>query len=445
MVPRYSRAEMTAIWSAENRYRIWWQIEVFAAEAMGRIGMIPAEDAATIRAAYDRNALGEIEIAAIDAIEAVTKHDVIAFLTWAGEKLGPEKRWLHQGMTSSDVLDTTFAVQLKQAADLLLNDIDQLLGVLKRRALEHKLTPTIGRSHGIHAEPVTFGLKLAQAYAEFSRNRDRLAAARDGIATCAISGAVGTFANVPPEIEEHVAAELGLAVEPVSTQIIPRDRHAMFFATLGVVASSIERLATEIRHLQRTEVLEAEEYFSPGQKGSSAMPHKRNPVLSENLTGLARMVRGYVTPALENVALWHERDISHSSVERFIGPDATITLDFALARLTGVIDKLVVYPERMQKNLDRMGGLVHSQRVMLALTQAGLSREDAYALVQRNAMKVWESDGELSLLDLLKADPEVSQRISPDRLEALFDLDYHLKHVDTIFDRVFGRQANPSQ
>ena len=442
MVPRYSRPEMAAIWSAENRYRIWWQIEVFAAEAMGKIGMIPAQDAKTIRAAYDRDALGKIDIEAIDAIEAVTKHDVIAFLTWAGEKLGPERRWLHQGMTSSDVLDTTLAVQLKQAAELLIADIDTLLAVLKRRAEEHKLTPTIGRSHGIHAEPTTFGLKLAQASAEFQRNRDRLDAARDGVATCAVSGAVGTFANVPPEVEEHVAAELGLAVEPVSTQVIPRDRHAMFFATLGVIASSIERLATEIRHLQRTEVLEAEEYFSPGQKGSSAMPHKRNPVLTENLTGLARMVRGYVTPALENVALWHERDISHSSVERFIGPDATITLDFALARLAGVVDKLVVYPERMQKNLDRMGGLVHSQRVMLALTQAGLSREDAYALVQRNAMKVWESDGQLSLLELLKADPGVSARLSSEQLDSLFDLGYHLKHVDTIFARVFGRPGS---
>jgi len=438
MISRYSRPEMTAIWSAENRYRIWWRIEVYAAEAMGRIGMIPAEDAATIRKALDEDTLGEIDIAAIDAIEAVTKHDVIAFLTWAGEKLGPERRWLHQGMTSSDVLDTALAVQLKQAADLLIADLDALLAVLRRRAFEHKLTPTIGRSHGIHAEPTTFGLKLAQAYAEFARNRERLIAARDDVATCAISGAVGTFANISPEIEEHVAAELGLAVEPVSTQVIPRDRHAMFFATLGVVASSIERLATEIRHLQRTEVLEAEEFFSPGQKGSSAMPHKRNPVLTENLTGLARMVRGYVTPALENVALWHERDISHSSVERFIGPDATITLDFALARLTNVVDKLLVYPERMRKNLDRMGGLVHSQRVLLALTQAGLSREDSYALVQRNAMKVWESDGELSLLELLKADPDVSQRLSADELTALFDLGYHFKHVDTIFDRVFG-------
>src|SRR5438270_6433719 len=441
MVPRYSRTEMTAVWSAENRYRIWWQIEVFAAEAMGNIGMIPAEDAATIRKAYDANTLGQIDIEAIDKIEAVTKHDVIAFLTWAGEKLGPEKRWLHQGMTSSDVLDTALAVQLRQAADLLIADIDALMAVLKRRALEHKLTPTIGRSHGIHAEPTTFGLKLAQAHAEFSRNRERLVAARDGVATCAISGAVGTFAQVPPAVEEHVAAELGLAVEPVSTQIIPRDRHAMFFATLGVIASSIERLATEIRHLQRTEVLEAEEHFAPGQKGSSAMPHKRNPGLTENLTGLARMVRGFVTPALENVALWHERDISHSSVERFIGPDATITLDFALARLTSVVDKLIIYLERMQKNLDRMGGLVHSQRVLLALTHAGLSREDSYSLVQRNAMKVWESDGELSLLDLLKADPDVAQRLPPDQLEALFDLGYHFKHVDTIFDRVFGHPA----
>jgi adenylosuccinate lyase len=429
---------MTAIWSAENRYRIWWQIEVFAAEAMGRIGMIPAEDANTIRAAYDQDALGAIDIDAIDRIEAVTKHDVIAFLTWAGEKLGPERRWLHQGMTSSDVLDTALAVQLKQAGELLLKDIDALLDVLKRRALEHKLTPTIGRSHGIHAEPTTFGLKLAQAYAEFARNRERLVAARDDVATCAISGAIGTFANVPPDVEAHVAKELGLTPEPVSTQVIPRDRHAQYFATLGVIASSIERLATEIRHLQRTEVLEAEEYFSPGQKGSSAMPHKRNPVLTENLTGLARVVRGYVTPALENVALWHERDISHSSVERFIGPDATITLDFALARLTGVVDKLIIYPERMEKNLNRMGGLIHSQRVLLALTQAGLSREESYSLVQRNAMKVWESDGALSLLDLLKADPEVSSHLSADQLEALFDLEHHLKHVDTIFDRVFG-------
>jgi adenylosuccinate lyase len=363
---------------------------------------------------------------------------VIAFLTWVAGQVGPEARFLHQGMTSSDVLDTCLAVQLKQAAELLIADLDELLTVLKRRAFEHKLTPTIGRSHGIHAEPVTFGLKLAQAHAEFSRNRARLAAARDDIATCAISGAVGTFANVDPRVEAYVAEKMGLSVEPVSTQVIPRDRHAQYFATLGVVASSIERLATEIRHLQRTEVLEAEEFFAPGQKGSSAMPHKRNPVLTENLTGLARMVRSAVTPALENVALWHERDISHSSVERYIGPDATITLDFALARLTGVVDKLLVYPERMQKNLDRMGGLVHSQRVMLALTQAGASREEAYRLVQRNAMKVWESDGGLSLLELLKSDDEVTALLLPDAIEAQFDLDYHLKHVDMIFERVFG-------
>ena len=441
MIPRYSRAEMTAIWSSENRFRIWWQIEVFAAEAMGRIGMIPAEDAATIRKAYDDNVLGDIDVQAIDTIEAVTRHDVIAFLTWAGEKLGPERRWLHQGMTSSDVLDTALAVQLKQAADILIADLDTLLDVLKRRAHEHKLTPTIGRSHGIHAEPVTFGLKLIQAYAEFDRNKARLEAARDEIATCAISGAVGTFANIDPAVEEHVAKELGLKPEPASTQVIPRDRHAMFFATLGVIASSIERLAVEIRHLQRTEVLEAEEYFSPGQKGSSAMPHKRNPVLTENLTGLARMVRSAAIPAMENVALWHERDISHSSVERFIGPDATITLDFALARLTSVVEKLLVYPERMEKNLNRMGGLIHSQRVLLALTQAGLSREESYALVQRNAMKVWDSDGQLSLLDLLKNDPDVSAHLGAEQLDGLFNLDYHLKEVDTIFERVFGNAA----
>jgi len=439
MISRYSRPAMTAIWAAENRFRIWWDIEVFAAEAMGRIGMIPAEDAAKIVAAHDAKAIDPVDVPAIDAIEAVTKHDVIAFLTWIGERLGPEKRYLHQGMTSSDVLDTALAVQVTQAADILLADLDELLRVLERRAFEHKLTPTIGRSHGIHAEPVTFGLKLAQAHAEFARNKLRLQAARADIATCAISGAVGTFANIDPRVEEHVAERLGLTPEPVSTQVIPRDRHAMFFATLGVIASSIERLATEIRHLQRTEVLEAEEYFSPGQKGSSAMPHKRNPVLTENLTGLARMVRSAVVPALENVALWHERDISHSSVERYIGPDATITLDFALARLTGVIDKLLIYPERMQKNLDRMGGLVHSQRVLLALTQAGLSREDAYALVQRNAMKVWESDGQLSLLELLKADPQVTAALPPEQLEDSFDLGYHHREVDTIFRRVFGR------
>ena len=429
---------MTAIWSSENRYRIWWQIEVFAAEAMGDVGMIPAADAQTIRKAYDANVLGEIDVPAIDAIEAVTRHDVIAFLTWAGETLGPERRWLHQGMTSSDVLDTSLAVQLKQSAELLIDDLDALLIVLKRRAYEHKLTPTIGRSHGIHAEPVTFGLKLAQAYAEFGRCKARLIAARDDIATCAISGAVGTFANISPDIEVHVAKQLGLTPEPTSTQIIPRDRHAMFFAVLGVIASSIERLAIEVRHLQRTEVLEAEEYFAPGQKGSSAMPHKRNPVLTENLTGLARVVRGAVVPAMENVALWHERDISHSSVERFIGPDATITLDFALARLTSVVDKLLIYPERMQKNLDRMGGLVHSQRVLLALTQAGVSREESYTLVQRNAMKVWQSDGQSSLLDLLKGDPEVTAHLSPTELEPLFDLGYHFRRIDTIFERVFG-------
>ena len=437
MIARYSRPAMTAIWAAENRFRIWWDIEVFAAQAMGEIGMIPSEDAALILAAREK--IDPIDVPAIDAIEAVTKHDVIAFLTWAGEKLGPERRWLHQGMTSSDVLDTALSVQLAQASDILLADLDALLAVLERRAFEHKLTPTIGRSHGIHAEPVTFGLKLAQAHAEFARNRARLVAARTEIATCAISGAVGTFANIDPRVEAHVAQRLGLAVEPVSTQVIPRDRHAMYFATLGVIASSIERLATEVRHLQRTEVLEAEEYFAPGQKGSSAMPHKRNPVLTENLTGLARMVRSAVVPALENVALWHERDISHSSVERYIGPDATITLDFALHRLTGVIDKLLVYPERMQRNMDAMGGLIHSQRVLLALTQAGLSREAAYSAVQRNAMKVWEADGALSLLDLLKADPEVTAKLPGNEVEQCFDLGYHFRQIDTIFERVFGR------
>ena len=430
---------MSAIWEPENRFRIWWDIEAFAAEAMGEIGMIPATDAATIVAAHRGGVINPVDVPAIDAIEAVTRHDVIAFLTWIGERLGPEKRYLHQGMTSSDVLDTALAVQLTQAADILLADLDELLAVLERRAFEHKLTPTIGRSHGIHAEPVTFGLKLAQAHAEFARNKARLIAARTEIATCAISGAVGTFANIDPRVEEHVAKRLGLTPEPASTQVIPRDRHAMFFATLGVIASSIERLATEVRHLQRTEVLEAEEYFAPGQKGSSAMPHKRNPVLTENLTGLARIVRSAVIPALENVALWHERDISHSSVERFIGPDSTITLDFALVRLTGVIDKLLIYPERMRRNMDRMGGLIHSQRVLLALTQAGLSREDSYRLVQRNAMKVWEADGALSLLDLLKADPEVTAALPAAELEANFDLDYHLRQVDMIFRRVFGR------
>ncbi|MET3436596.1 adenylosuccinate lyase [Sphingomonas sp. 1185] len=427
---------MTRIWDPQTRFRIWFEIEAHATDALAELGVVPKEAAARIWEAD--KAAGDFDIDRIDSIEAETKHDVIAFLTHVAERTGPEARFLHQGMTSSDVLDTCLAVQLARASDILIEDLDALLAVIKRRAYEHKLTPTIGRSHGIHAEPVTFGLKLAQAYAEFDRNRARLVAARADIATCAISGAVGTFANIDPRVEAHVAEKMGLTVEPVSTQVIPRDRHAMFFATLGVIASSIERLATEVRHLQRTEVLEAEEYFSPGQKGSSAMPHKRNPVLTENLTGLARMVRGYVTPALENVALWHERDISHSSVERYIGPDATITLDFALARLTGVIDKLVVYPARMEKNLNKMGGLVHSQRVLLALTQAGVSREDSYRLVQRNAMKVWESDGELSLMELLKADADVTAALSPEEIEARFDLDYHYKNVDTIFARVFG-------
>ncbi|MEC7162431.1 MAG: adenylosuccinate lyase [Pseudomonadota bacterium] len=436
MVPRYARPEMTALWEPEAKYRIWFEIEAHATEKLGELGVVP-ESAA--KALWDWWATDpKIDVEAIDAIEAVTKHDVIAFLTWVAENVGDEARFMHQGMTSSDVLDTTLAVQLMRSADILLADLDALLAAIKRRAEEHKYTPTIGRSHGIHAEPVTFGLKLAQAYAEFDRCRTRLVAARAEIATCAISGAVGTFANIDPQVEEHVAEKLGLAVEPVSTQVIPRDRHAMFFATLAVIAGSIERLAVEVRHLQRTEVLEAEEYFSPGQKGSSAMPHKRNPILTENLTGQARMIRSYALPALENVALWHERDISHSSVERFIGPDACITLDFALARLTGVIDKLLVYPERMQANMDRMGGLIHSQRVLLALTQNGVSREDAYRLVQRNAMKVWESDGKLMLLDLLKQDEEVTAALSPEQLEEKFDLEYHFKQVDTIFARVFG-------
>ncbi len=436
MVPRYARPAMTALWEPEARFRIWFEIEAHALDAMAELGTVPREAAEAVWRWWKTEPA--IDVERIDAIEAVVKHDVIAFLTWVAEQVGPEARFLHQGMTSSDVLDTCLAVQLKRSADLLIQAVDTLLDVIRRRAFEHKLTPTIGRSHGIHAEPVTFGLKLATAFAEFQRARARLVAARDDVATCAISGAVGTFANVDPRVEAHVAERMGLTVEPISTQVIPRDRHAFFFATLGVAASSIERLATEIRHLQRTEVLEAEEYFSPGQKGSSAMPHKRNPILTENLTGLARMVRAYVTPALENVALWHERDISHSSVERYIGPDACITLDFALGRLTGVMDKLVVYPERMKKNLDRMGGLVHSQRVLLALTQAGASREDSYRLVQRNAMKVWESDGALSLLELLKADDEVTALLPPAEIEARFDLDYHFKHVDTVFARVFG-------
>ncbi len=436
MVPRYARPQMSAIWEAEARYRIWFEIEAHATTKLGQLGVVPESAGKALWDWWETNPA--IDVEAIDAIEAVTKHDVIAFLTWVSEQVGEEARFMHQGMTSSDVLDTTLAIQLARASDILLEDLDLLLAALKKRAEEHKYTPTIGRSHGIHAEPVTFGLKLAQAHAEFRRCRQRLVNARAEIATCAISGAVGTFANIDPAVEAHVAERLGLAVEPVSTQVIPRDRHAMYFATLAVIAGSIERLAVEIRHLQRTEVLEAEEYFSPGQKGSSAMPHKRNPILTENLTGQARMIRAYALPALENVALWHERDISHSSVERFIGPDATITLDFALARLTGVVDKLLVYPERMQANLDRMGGLVHSQRVLLALTQAGVSREDAYAIVQRNAMKVWESDGRLSLLQLLKDDPQVTAALSDKELEEKFDLEYHFREVDTIFKRVFG-------
>ncbi len=433
MIPRYSRPEMVAIWSPETRFRIWFEIEAHACDALAELGVIPKEAARTI---WEKGGAAEFNVARIDEIERETKHDVIAFLTHLAEFVGPDARFIHQGMTSSDVLDTCLAVQLTRAADLLIADLDGLLAALKRRAFEHRMTPTIGRSHGIHAEPTTFGVKLAYAHAEFQRARARLVAARAEVATCAISGAIGTFANIDPRVEEHVAKAMGLASEPVSTQIIPRDRHAMFFATLGVIASSVERLAVEIRHLQRSEVYEAEEYFSEGQKGSSAMPHKRNPVLTENLTGLARMVRAYAMPAMENVALWHERDISHSSVERMIGPDATVTLDFALARLTGVVDKLVVYPQNMQKNLDRLGGLVHSQRVLLALTQKGASREDAYRLVQRNAMPVWRGEGDF--LTLLKADPDVSARLSGAELEELFDLGYHLKHVDTIFRRVFG-------
>ncbi|MEE7502777.1 adenylosuccinate lyase [Methylobacterium mesophilicum] len=432
MIPRYSRPAMTAIWSPESRFRIWFEIEAHATTALAEIGVVPKAAAETI---WTKGKDAVFDVARIDAIEAVTKHDVIAFLTHLAEIVGPEARFVHQGMTSSDVLDTCLNVQLVRAADILIADVDSLLAALKARAFEHKMTPTIGRSHGIHAEPVTFGLKLAQAYAEFERNRRRLVAARAEVATCAISGAVGTFANIDPRVEQYVAEKMGLAAEPVSTQVIPRDRHAMFFATLGVVASSLERLAIEIRHLQRTEVLEAEEFFSEGQKGSSAMPHKRNPVLTENITGLARMVRGYVTPALENVALWHERDISHSSVERMIGPDATVTLDFALARMTGVMEKLLVYPANMQKNLDRLGGLIHSQRVLLALTQAGVSREDSYRLVQRNAMPVWRGEGDF--LALLKADPEVAAALPAEQIEACFDLGYHFKHVDTIFGRVF--------
>ena len=427
MIPRYARPEMVNIWEPETRFSIWLDIETHAMDAMADLGIVPAEAAKAVREK------GAFDVNRIDEIEREVKHDVIAFLTSLAEHVGEEARFVHQGMTSSDVLDTCFNVQLTRASDILLADLDALLAALKTRAMEHKMTPCIGRSHGIHAEPTTFGIKLAQAYAEFERCKTRLLAAREEIAVCAISGAVGTFANIDPAVEAHVAKAMGLSVEPISTQVIPRDRHAMFFATLGVIASTMERLAVEIRHLQRTEVLEAEEYFSPGQKGSSAMPHKRNPVLTENLTGLARLVRGMALPAMENVALWHERDISHSSVERMIGPDATITLDFALARLTGVVEKLVVYPDRMQKNLDLLGGLVHSQRVLLALTQAGTSREDAYRIVQQNAMPVWRGEGQF--LELLKADKEVT--LSDEELEALFNLNYHFKHVDDIFARVF--------
>jgi adenylosuccinate lyase len=434
MIPRYTRPDMAAIWDPQTRFRIWFEIEAHAADAMAELGIIPKAAAKKI---WDKGRNATFDVARIDEIEREVKHDVIAFLTHLAEIVGPEARFVHQGMTSSDVLDTCFNVQLVRAADVLIADTDRLLAALERRAFEHKTTPTIGRSHGIHAEPTTFGLKLAFAYAEFSRARERLTAARKEVATCAISGAVGTFAQVDPRVEAHVADAMGLAVEPVSTQIIPRDRHAMYFATLGVVASSVERLATEIRHLQRTEVLEAEEFFSEGQKGSSAMPHKRNPVLSENVTGLARMVRAYAMPAMENVALWHERDISHSSVERMIGPDATATLDFALARLASIIDKLVVYPANMQKNIERLGGLVHSQRVMIALTQKGVAREDAYRLVQRNAMRVWQGEGDF--LAFLTADKDVRKHLSEAELEENFDLGHHLAHVDTIFKRVFGK------
>jgi adenylosuccinate lyase len=432
MIPRYARAEMTAVWSAETRFRIWFEIEAHAADALAKLGVIPKEAAAKI---WEKGKAAKFDVERIDEIEREVKHDVIAFLTHLSEIVGPEARFVHLGMTSSDVLDTCLAVQLRRAADILIADVDLLLAALKARALEYKYTPTIGRSHGIHAEPTTFGLKLAGYYAEFLRGRDRLVTAREEISTCAISGSVGTFANIDPAVEAYVAGKMGLRLEPVSTQIIPRDRHAAYFAALGVAASSLERLATEIRHLQRTEVLEVEEYFSAGQKGSSSMPHKRNPVLSENVCGLARMVRAYVMPAMENVALWHERDISHSSVERFIGPDATITLDFALARMANVVGKLVVYPERMRENLEKTHGLVHSQRVLLALTQKGLGREDAYRLVQRHAMRAWNGEG--ALLDLLKADEEVSRALSAAELESLFDLGYHFKQVDTIFARVF--------
>ncbi|MCL2429536.1 MAG: adenylosuccinate lyase [Alphaproteobacteria bacterium] len=433
MIPRYSRPAMAAIWEPQTRYRIWFEIEAHAADALAELGVVPKEAA---RAIWAKGKDATFDVARIDEIEREIKHDVVAFLTHLAEIVGPQARFVHQGMTSSDVLDTCLNVQLTRAADQLIADVDKVLAALKRRAFEYKMTPVVGRSHGIHAEPTTFGLKLAYAYAEFARGRERLVAARREVATCAISGAVGTFAQVAPAVEAHVAKAMGLSVEPISTQVIPRDRHAMYFATLAVIAASMERLATEIRHLQRTEVLEAEEYFSPGQTGFSAMPHKRNPVLSENLTGLARMVRAYVTPALENVVLWHERDISHSSVERMIGPDATVTLDFALDRLAGLIDRLVVYPENMRRNLDRLGGLVHSQRVLLALTQKGVPREDAYRLVQRNAMKVWLEGADFQ--DLLVADPDVRKHLSAAEVAANFDLGYHLREVDTIFARVFG-------
>ncbi|MBA8819133.1 MULTISPECIES: adenylosuccinate lyase [unclassified Ochrobactrum] len=433
MIPRYSRPEMVAIWSPETKFRIWFEIEAYACEALAELGVIPKEAAKTI---WEKGSVAKFDVARIDEIEAVTKHDVIAFLTHLAEFIGPDSRFVHQGMTSSDVLDTTLNVQLVRAADLLLADMDRVLTALKTRAFEHKDTVRIGRSHGIHAEPTTMGLTFARFYAEMQRNRTRLVAARAEIATGAISGAVGTFANIDPRVEEYVCAKLGLEAEPVSTQVIPRDRHAMFFATLGVIASSIENVAIEIRHMQRTEVLEAEEFFSPGQKGSSAMPHKRNPVLTENLTGLARLVRMSVTPAMENVALWHERDISHSSVERAIGPDTTITLDFALNRLAGVVEKLVIYPDNMLKNMNKFRGLVHSQRVLLALTQAGVSREDAYRLVQRNAMKVWEQGADF--LEELLGDAEVRAALSEEQIREKFDLGYHTKHVDTIFKRVFG-------
>ncbi len=434
MIPRYSRPEMAAIWSPDTRFRIWFEIEAHAADAMAELGMIPKEAAKKV---WEKGKDAKFDVTRIDAIEREVKHDVIAFLTHLGEIVGPEARFVHLGLTSSDVLDTCLAVQLSRAADILIADVEKLLAALKRRAFEHKNTPTIGRSHGVHAEPTTFGLKLAFAYAEFSRALDRLKRARAEVATCAISGAVGTYANNDPRIEAYVAKKLNLAVEPISTQIIPRDRHAMFFATLGVIASSIERLATEVRHLQRTEVREAEEFFSEGQKGSSAMPHKRNPVLSENIAGLARMIRAYALPAMENVALWHERDISHSSVERMIGPDATVTLDFALDRLTGIIDKLLVYPETMKRNLETLGGLPHSERVLLALVNKGLTREAAYKLVQRNAMKAWHGEGDFA--ELLKSDKEVAQKLSHAEIESIFDLGHHLRYVDTIFERVFGK------